>query len=74
MALGRFFSGIFAVRFTSRQLIKIGQTITLTAIILLLLPLLSSGYILDFRYLQTITVYDDFVHLCNELESFESNI
>ncbi len=39
MALGRFFSGIFAVRFTSRQLIKIGQTITLTAIILLLLPL-----------------------------------
>lgn len=35
---------------------------------------LSSSYILDFRYLQTITVYDDFVHLCNELESFESNI
>lgn len=46
MALGRFFSGIFAVRFTSRQLIKIGQTITLTAIILLLLPLPSvlSGF------------------------------
>lgn len=32
----------------------------------------ASGYILDFRYLQTITVYEDFVALCNELEHFES--
>ena len=32
---------------------------------------LASGYIIDFRYLQTITVYDDFVAFCNELESFE---
>lgn len=32
----------------------------------------ASGYILDFRYLQTITVYDDFVSLCKELESFET--
>lgn len=31
----------------------------------------ASGYILDFRYLQTITVYDDFTALCSELESFE---
>lgn len=31
----------------------------------------KSGYILDFRYLQTITVYEDFVALCTELESFE---
>ena len=31
----------------------------------------ASGLILDYRYLQTITVYDDFVALCNELESFE---
>lgn len=31
----------------------------------------SSGYILDFRYLQTITVYNDFINLCQELESFE---
>lgn len=31
----------------------------------------ASGYILDFSYLQTITVYDDFVALCCELESFE---
>jgi hypothetical protein len=31
----------------------------------------SSGWILDFRYLQTITVYDDFVALCSELESYE---
>lgn len=34
-------------------------------------PVDASGYILDFRYLQTITVYDDFVALCNELELFE---
>ncbi len=32
----------------------------------------ASGYILDFRYLQTITVYEDFVSLCNELETFEN--
>ncbi|MDE5620259.1 MAG: hypothetical protein K2O29_04600 [Ruminococcus sp.] len=32
----------------------------------------TSGYILDFRYLQTITVYDDFIALCSELEAFES--
>lgn len=31
----------------------------------------ASGYILDFRYLQTITVYEDFVALCRELETFE---
>lgn len=31
----------------------------------------ASGYILDFRYLQTITVYEDFLVLCRELESFE---
>ena len=34
-------------------------------------PVDASGYILAFRYLQTITVYDDFVALCNELELFE---
>lgn len=31
----------------------------------------ASGYILDYRYLQAITVYDDFVALCSELEAFE---
>ncbi len=31
----------------------------------------GSGFILDFRYLQTITVYRDFLDLCKELESFE---
>lgn len=31
----------------------------------------ASGMILDFRYLQTITVYDDFTALCSELESYE---
>lgn len=34
----------------------------------------ASGYILDFRYLQTITVYEDFVSLCSELEIFENNL
>ena len=33
----------------------------------------ASGFILDFRYLQTITVYDDFVALCKELEEYEKN-
>lgn len=33
----------------------------------------ASGYILDFRYLQTITVYDDFVALCREQESYEEH-
>lgn len=32
---------------------------------------IASGYILDFNYLQTINVYDDFVKLCQELEAFE---
>ena len=31
----------------------------------------ASEFILDFRYLQTITVYEDFVSLCKELESYE---
>lgn len=31
-----------------------------------------SGYILDLRYLQTITVYDDFLALCSELEKTET--
>jgi hypothetical protein len=31
----------------------------------------ASGYILDFKYLQTITVYDDFVSLYKELEEYE---
>ena len=31
----------------------------------------ESGYILDFRYLQTITSYDNFMALCNELEKYE---
>jgi hypothetical protein len=31
----------------------------------------ASGYILDFKYLETITVYEDFVSLCKELEEFE---
>ena len=31
----------------------------------------ASGFILDFNYLQTITVYEDFVALYRELESYE---
>ena len=32
----------------------------------------ASGHILDYRYLQTITVHADFVRLCGELERFET--
>ena len=32
----------------------------------------ASGFILDFNYLQTITVNEDFIALCRELESYES--
>ena len=32
----------------------------------------DSGLILDFRYLQSIKIYDDFVILCKELENFET--
>lgn len=32
----------------------------------------ASGYVIDYRFLQTMTVYDDFVKLCRELESFET--
>ncbi len=31
----------------------------------------ASGFVLDFRFLQTITVYDDFLALCAELEAYE---
>lgn len=31
----------------------------------------ASGFILDFRYLQSITVYADFEALCRELEALE---
>ncbi len=32
---------------------------------------IDSGYMLDLRFLQSITVYEDFLKLCEELESFE---
>ncbi len=31
----------------------------------------ASGFVLDFRFLQTITKYEDFVALCAELEQYE---
>ena len=31
----------------------------------------ASGFILDFNFLQSITIYDDFIALCNELETYE---
>ena len=31
----------------------------------------ASGFILDFRYLQSITIYEDFVSLYKELEEYE---
>jgi hypothetical protein len=32
----------------------------------------ASGFMLDFRFLQSITVYDDFVALYSELETYET--
>ena len=32
---------------------------------------IDSGYMLDLRYLQSITIYENFLKLCEELESFE---
>lgn len=32
----------------------------------------KSGYIFDFDYLRTITVYDDFVALCKELDQYDN--
>ena len=31
----------------------------------------ASAFVLDFNYLRSITVYEDFVSLCKELESYE---
>ena len=31
----------------------------------------ASGCVLDYRYLQTVTVHDDFLALCDELEALE---
>ena len=31
----------------------------------------ASGYIFDYRYLQTITIHEEFLALCKELESLE---
>lgn len=42
MALGRFFSGVLAAKFTGSQLVKAGQGVTLAAVILVLLPLPSA--------------------------------
>lgn len=39
MAFGRFLSGLLANRFTSRQLVGVGQLVTLAAIVSLLMPL-----------------------------------
>lgn len=38
MTLGRFLSGVLAAKFTSRQLVFAGQSLVITAILLLLLP------------------------------------
>ena len=42
IAVGRFLSGLLAFRLTGRQLVRIGQGVTLAAIVLLLLPGVSS--------------------------------
>ena len=42
IAVGRFLSGLLAFRLTGRQLVRIGQGVTLAAIVLLLLPGVNS--------------------------------
>ena len=46
MALGRFFSGLLSVQFNCRQLIRAGQAIILTAVLLLFLPFQGPAAIL----------------------------
>ncbi len=46
MTLGRFLSGILADKLSSWKLIKIGQLITISAILLLILPLSLESSIL----------------------------
>ncbi|SHK91035.1 Fucose permease [Anaerocolumna jejuensis DSM 15929] len=65
MALGRFLSGILSNKLSGWKLIKIGQSITLTAILILFLPLPSfiSGVGLFMVGLGNGPIYPNLIHL-----------
>lgn len=65
MALGRFLSGVLAEKFTSRQLVFIGQGVVAAAIVLLLLPLPSiiSGMALFLIGLGNGPIYPNVIYL-----------
>lgn len=65
MALGRFLSGVLAEKFTSRQLVFIGQGVVAAAILLLLLPLPSivSGMALFLVGLGNGPIYPNVIYL-----------
>ena len=68
MALGRFSSGILALKCTSQQMIKIGQCITLIAIALLLLPLspIATSGALFLIGLENGPIFPNMIHLTPE--------
>lgn len=68
MALGRFSSGVLALKCTSWQIIKIGQCITLTAVALLLLPLppVAAGGALFLVGLGNGPIFPNMIHLTPE--------
>lgn len=65
MACGRFLSGILSYRFNSRQIVRLGQTVTFIAILLLVLPLpaLVSGGALFLVGLGNAPVFPNMIHL-----------
>lgn len=65
MACGRFLSGVFSWRFHSWQILKVGQGVTLTAILLLFLPFpaIVSGGALFLIGLGNAPVFPNMLHL-----------
>lgn len=68
MACGRFLSGILSYRFSSWQIVKAGEGITLSAVILLLLPLpaAASSTALFLTGLGNAPVFPNMIHLTPE--------
>lgn len=68
MTLGRFLSGILATKWTSRQLVIVGQGIVTTAILSLLLPLpaIASGAALFFIGLGNGPIFPNMIYLTPE--------
>lgn len=68
MTLGRFLSGILAIKLTSRQLVMVGQGIVTAAILSLLLPLpaIASGVALFFIGLGNGPIFPNMLYLTPE--------